>query len=164
MFEKQTLSIRGNCRLLPAAKSPSGYFVVRSRPLRGVSGGPQAWSQRDFLAPCAFILEWPQSWRGVRSETAWLTVMACSTRKSPLLLRCRESRCAPLPRASPRSRANALTYVPLLHAMRIVARGRPRDELSVTFMRADALDSSSVCGSAFFGRFSGAVSALPSTS
>jgi len=27
LFEKQTLSIPGNCRLLPATKSPSGYLL-----------------------------------------------------------------------------------------------------------------------------------------
>ena len=66
---------------------------------------------------------------------------ASSTLKMPLRLRWSESRCAPEPSASPRSRANARTYVPLLHAMRMDACGRPSAELSVMFILLDAFDS-----------------------
>ena len=59
---------------------------------------------------------------------------AFSTRYCPLRLRCRELRCAPLPTASPKSRAKALMYVPLLHLILIRASGRCSPELSATFI------------------------------
>ena len=72
------------------------------------------------------------------SEIVCSTVRAFSMRKVPLRLRRSESRWAPLPRASPRSRANARTYVPLLHEILMSARGSPNAELSVTFILLEA--------------------------
>ena len=50
----------------------------------------------------------------------------------------RPERCAPEPRASPKSRANARMYVPLEQVIRITAPGSPSADVSATLMREDA--------------------------
>ena len=63
---------------------------------------------------------------------------ASETAKRPDLERTSDPRCAPELSASPKSRAKARIYVPLLHAIRITASGRPMADVSDTLMRLDA--------------------------
>ena len=76
----------------------------------------------------------------VRRDRASVMLRASETAKRPERERTREPRCAPEPNASPKSRAKALMYVPLLQAMRITASGRPKPAVSETLIRDEADD------------------------
>ena len=64
---------------------------------------------------------------------------ASSRQKAPVFVRTRDDRWAPVPSASPRSRAKARMYVPLEQAIRIWASGRPSADVSATLILEEAV-------------------------